>query len=191
MTMHVAMKDFAQDGLLAGKAEGKAVFAHLVQLTKNPPQPDVCFLDFSGIDIATTSFLRESIVAYRTYVRREYPNVYPIAANLSSRARDDLELILELRSDAYVVCVLSPDGEPSDVELLGQLDGKQLIALDAVLEAGEADAPTLAERNDEGVGATAWNNRLVALADKGILIATNAGRTKLYRPVLEGLRHGS
>lgn len=189
--MHVQMREYAQDGLLAGKSEGKAVFAKLVQRTNNPPQPEICFLDFDGVQVATTSFLRESIVAYRAHVRSEYPNLYPVAANLSVRAREDLEVILELRGDAYVVCTLSADGKPSNVELLGQLDGKQLVALDAVLEAGETDAPTLAGSIEEGVGATAWNNRLVALADKGILIATSAGRSKLYRPVLEGLRHGS
>jgi hypothetical protein len=189
--MMIRMDEFAQDGLLAGKAEGKTVFAHLVGRTSNPSQPEICFLDFAGVHVATTSFLRESVVAYRSYVRREYPNLYPVAANVSARTRDDLELVLELRSDAFVTCTLGIDGTVSDVEILGQLDGKQLIALDAVLEMGQTDAPTLAGRSDDQVGATAWNNRLVALADKGILIATNAGRTKLYRPVLEGLRHGT
>jgi hypothetical protein len=72
--------------------------------------------------------------------------------------------------------------------ILGEVDPKQRVALESVRLLGEADAATLQKRfADENVGVTAWNNRLAALSAKGILVATQRGRAKSYRLVLEGL----
>ena len=39
----------------------------------------------------------------------------------------------------------------------------------------------------EKVGHTAWNNRLAALAGKGVVVETQHGRAKRYRPLLPGM----
>ena len=63
------------------------------------------------------------------------------------------------------------------------------VPFDLVREVGEADVATLQslDRSGEAVGHTAWNNRLAALAAKGVLIESQQGRTKRYRLVLPGV----
>ena len=189
--MRFAIKSYANGGTLAGALDGQKVFADLLKKTQAPAKPEVCFLDFEGVDVATTSFLRDSIVAYRNHARSHWPNIYPVAANLAAVVREDLEVILNARGDAFVVCRLSKNGAASAVEIIGQIDGKQRVALDAVLHLGETDAPSVAAHAQEKVAPTAWNNRLGALVAKGILMEVSSGRNKRYRPILEGLKHGA
>ncbi len=92
-----------------------------------------------------------------------------------------------------VACSISGSEIARQVRLLGRLESKQLKTLHAVILLGEVDAAGLATRYrvEEDIKPTAWNNRLSALAAKGLLIEKQRGRTKLYRPVLEGLQHGT
>ena len=49
-------------------------------------------------------------------------------------------------------------------------------------------APELAKlRPDEGIGTTAWNNRLATLTAKGILMEFKSGKTKMFAPVMEAI----
>jgi hypothetical protein len=193
--MHLLMTSYSRgSAVLAGSVDGQKVFAQLASATSATTRQspaELCFLDFAGIDVATASFLRESIVAYRNHARKTWPRIYPVAANMSARVLEELETLLVSTSDAYVVCELDRNQKVQQPLLIGHLDGKQLVALSAVLQLGETDAPTLARNVDERVAPTAWNNRLGALADKGILIEATSGRNKRYRPVLEGLAHGT
>ena len=191
MPSTLSLKGFANNGVLAGSIEGQKVFRELLQNTPAPTKPEVVFVDFSGVDVATTSFLRDGILAYRNHVRSTQPLLYPVCANLSSRVHEELQSFLQERNDALVACRLGEGGQVSDVELIGQIDGKQGVALRGVLDLGESDAPGLRTHVAEEVAATAWNNRLVALVEKGILIEVSSGRNKRYRPVLEGLRYGT
>jgi len=191
--MRISIQPFAQDRVLAGTLQGQEVFAKLVAATRPPSDPEVCFLDFSGVDVATTSFLRESVVAYRNHARSHWSNVYPVVANLAARVREELENFLIDRGDALVACDLDSHGRPSNVNVVGRLDGKQHVTLRAVVEAGEVDAPTLAasQKAADAVSPTAWNNRLAALVTKGLVMEVSSGRNKRYRPVLERLSYGT
>lgn len=188
--MRFKMQDFGE--VLAGAVDGKKVFSALVAATTTSGQPQVCFLDFCDVTVATTSFLRESIIAYRNHARTHWNTVYPVVANLGNSVLEELEYFLRDQGDALVICKLGAGEQTSDVQVLGRLDGKQEITLRAVIQEGDVDASTLAERyNEEGVLTTAWNNRLAALAAKGLVIESSSGRGKRYRPVLERLRYGT
>lgn len=191
--MRIEMKHFAEDKVLAGALPGQKVFAKLISSTIPPTAPEVYFLDFSGVDLATTSFLRESVLAYRSHARSHWGYVYPVVANLAPRVREELEHFLVDRGDALIVCDLDAKDRVSKVYVIGRLDGKQDVTLRAVVKAGEVDAPTLAERHKTGgvVSPTAWNNRLAALVTKGLLMEVSTGRSKRYRPVLERLSYGT
>jgi len=189
--MHFKMKAYTHGALLAGSIAGTRVFGDLVSKTLPPSKPEVCFFDFAGIEVATTSFLRDCMVAYRNHARSQWPAIYPVGANLTRETRDELEPWLTERGDAFVICNLTDDGRVSDSRVIGQIDGKQLVALQGVLVLGETDVSGLASHVKEEVAPTAWNNRLSALAAKGILIEISSGRSKRYRPVLEGLKYGS
>lgn len=190
--MKLLLQPFAMDGVLAGAAPGQSAFAALIQQTRAPSAAEVCFLDFAGVAFATISFMRESVVAYRNHARAHWPNLYPVVANVAPVIAEELGDFLRMRNDAMVMCQLHGD-VPSDPVVIGAVDGKQLTALDAVLALRETDAPQLALqfKDAEPISTTAWNNRLAALVAKGLLIEISSGRGKRYRPVLEGLVHGT
>lgn len=191
--MKLELHPFATDGILAGSLLGQRAFAALIQQVKAPAAPEVCFLDFASVKVATLSFLRDSVLAFRNHARAQWPTLYPVVANLAPAIEEEFSDFLQMRNDAMVMCELDASQAPHHPVILGTVDGKQLTALDAVLALREADAPQLAHqfKEAEPISTTAWNNRLAALVAKGLLIEISSGRGKRYRPVLEGLAHGS
>lgn len=178
------------DEVLSGAIRGMNFLPKLVEELNELGRrtiPEPLFLDFSGIVVATSSYLREAILGFRDYCLRMETNFYPVLANISQQTRDELEVLLVPRGDAFVVCKLNGRGNVSEVEIIGTLEEKQRLTLEAVISAGEADAATLEEqyRDREQIKATGWNNRLAALVSKGILMESRKGRGKTYRPILE------
>jgi hypothetical protein len=190
--MRFAFEPFAADHVLATSQLGKKVFAALVGEAMAPTEPTLLYLDFSNVEVATTSFLRDSVVAFRNHARSHLGTLYPVVSNLSAGVREELHEFLRSRADALALCRLSAQEHPSHPEVIGQLDGKQLATLRAVVASAETDAVELGRQfaSEESVGTTAWNNRLATLSAKGLLIETSAGRAKRYRPVLENLKYG-
>lgn len=189
--IQLSLRTAARTDVLAGSLLGQRMFASWVRETQSPVGPELCFIDFEGIAVATASFLRDSVLAYRDYVRKHHQNLYPVGANLNSEVSEELHEFLSSRTDAFVVCDLGPSGKPKKQRVIGRLEGKQLLALQEVLKRGETDAPTLAEAEQDQGAPTVWNNRLAALAARGLLIEINQGRGKRYKPVIEGLQYGS
>lgn len=191
--MRFAFETFATDHVLATSQLGKKVFAALIGKIVTQSEATLLYLDFAEVEVATTSFLRDSVVALRDYARAHLPTVYPVVTNPSAGVKEELHEFLRSRGDALATCRLSAQDHASDPEVLGQLDGKQLATLRAVVAATETDAVELLKQfaAEESVGTTAWNNRLATLSAKGLVIETAAGRTKRYRPVLENLKYGT
>jgi hypothetical protein len=186
------MEEYAEAGVLAGSIPGKRAFVDMVSKTTASPRPEICFLDFRNVGALTASFARDGVMAYRTHARSAWPTIYPVAANLAPAVREEIELWLTQTGDAWVACDLDGEGKVSNPYILGVLDNKQSLTLAAVIALKETDVATLARDDTENVKTTAWNNRLVALSDKGLVIETTSGsRNKRYRPVLEGLHHGA
>ena len=190
--MRLNMDRYAAGGVLAGSIAGKRAFSDLVSRTTVPGKPEICFLDFANVAVLTSSFLRDSIIAYRNHARSAWPHLYPVAANLEPAVREELETWLMETDDIYVVCDVDKDGVSKNVAMLGVIDGKQLVALRGVIDLRETDVATLASHVGENVAPTAWNNRLGALVAKGLIVeVTTSGRNKRYRPILEGLKYGT
>lgn len=189
--MRIPMSQYAEANVLAGSLPGKRAFGDMVGKTHGSPRPELCFLDFRGVATMTASFARDCVLAFRAHVRAMSPTIYPVAANLADAVREELELWLSQTGDAWIACDLAGDDVATNPIILGILDHKQSLTLTAVIALKETDVATLA-RDDDSVKTTAWNNRLVALSDKGLVIETTSGsRNKRYRPVLEGLNHGA
>lgn len=190
--MRMRMARFGADGILAGSLAGKRAFADLVGMTEVPGKPEVCFLDFCDVAVVTTSFMRDSVIAYRNHARSAWPYLYPAAANLGAAVREEFEIWLGETNDIFVICDLDDAEKPSNVTVLGQIDGKQLVALRGVIDLGETDVSGLAAHVGEAVAPTAWNNRIGSLLAKGLVIeVSNTGRNKRYRPILEGISCGA
>jgi len=185
--MHIEMKELVDGNpeVLAGAINGRNVFTKLIQKSADEPStPQPLFLDFNGVEVATTSFLRETVLAFRDTVRRHRSNLYPVIANAGPLVEEELKVLVASHKDVLMLCVLDQDGHPHHPQILGDLDPKQKFTFDLVQQRGLTDATQLWRDNgpNETVK-TAWNNRLAALANLGLVVELSEGRTKRYRPL--------
>jgi hypothetical protein len=182
------MRDL-EDGdrpVLAGAINGTRALARLLERTaKEPDQPEAVFLDFAGVEVATASFLRESVLAFRDAVRRRRSNLYPAVANANDVVAEELRVLVGPHGNALMLCALDKNGQVRERRLVGELDPKQRLTFDLVNERGETDAAELMrEHGGSEKTQTVWNNRLTALTNLGLLVEMSRGRSKRYRPLL-------
>lgn len=189
----ITVSELAGGDVCAGAHAGHAVLLRLLaEVNREGEVPELVFLDMGDVEIATASFLRESVLAFRDFVRQQRPRYYPLLANANDQVSDELRMLLELQGGAIVACTLDKEGAASNVQLIGRLEGKQQLAFELVRERGETDASQLQNEfgASEGVKQTAWNNRLAALAALGLVIETSQGRTKRYRSLIDEVSGG-
>jgi len=187
--MRINMAELGGGAILGQAVMGRAVFRKLLEITeREPPGPEPIFLDFSGVYVATASFLRESALAFRDTTRGRHSNLYPVIANANDAVREELLELLRPRGEVLMTCRLEESGSATNVMPLGDLDPKQKLTFDLVCRHGETDAGELMRLHgdSESVQRTAWNNRLNALASLGLVAEVSQGRTKRYRPLLVG-----
>lgn len=185
--MKMAMREIAGSNVLAGAVSGRNAMQKLLAASDlEPGAPEPIFLDFTGVDVATASFLRESVLAYRDTIRVRRSKFYPVVSNANVMIEEELQQMLEARNEAILTCKLSGKAAVRRVILLGELDPKHLQTLELVRRFGETDAGTLLREHGlkEPVTRTAWNNRLATLAGLGLVIEISRGRAKRYRSVL-------
>jgi len=172
--------------VLAGSGDGRALLARLLAEVTEPANPEPMYLDFMGVEVATASFLRDGPLAYRQMVRARGSRIYPVIANAVEKILDDLQLLLTSRNDAILCCDLPATGRPSNVRLVGNLDEKQLLTFQLVEKLREVNVAGLQnEAPSDPAKPTAWNNRLSALVDKGLIMEFARGRSKVFRFPLE------
>lgn len=183
---YAILKMMNDQRILSGAMPGRKLLTALIAATPHSDAATAAFLDFRGVHVATSSFLRESVIGFRDYVRLSIPNVYPVAANLTPAVLEELEFFLRARNDVFWTCDLDIHEQVSGARLLGDLDPAQRTTFNAVRELGAVTAPELAAQfPDQSIGPTAWNNRLSSLAAKGLLVEQKVGKTKSFSPLLE------
>lgn len=187
--MRIDMAEIGGNAVLAGALPGQKGLARLIErVGAEPDAPTLLFLDFDDVDVATVSYLRESVLAFRDYVRQNKPKYYPIIANANDEVRDDLRELMDAKRDVVMTCRLDDTGNVADAAPLGSLDPKQQVTFDLVRRHGQASAVQLMQTYGEAekTGVTAWNNRLSGLAGLGLVIVESDGRAKRYRPLFGG-----
>ncbi|WFU14407.1 hypothetical protein [Bradyrhizobium sp. CB3481] len=172
--------------VFSGGMAGRKLLTALIATTPSSEEAKAVFLDFKGVEVATSSFLRGAVIGFRDYARRTLINVYPVAANMAPAVLEELEFFVRARNDVFWICDLDATEQVSGARLLGDLDPAQRATFDAVRDLGAVTAPELAARfSDQTIGPTAWNNRLSGLAAKGVLIERKVGKTKSFSSLLE------
>lgn len=192
--MRLLMKTIASgQSTLGGAVEGRRHLAMLVDAWgEEPAQPEPLFLDYAGIDFATASYHRETLIALQTLIRSRRSNHYIVVANAVPAVREDIEVLARFGGIAFLTCALDEAENVSDVGLIGNLDPKQRSTFDEVCARGETDARELmaASAGQDSVGQTAFNNRLASLVNMGLIAEISQGKAKRYRPVLQGHADG-
>jgi hypothetical protein len=172
--------------VLSGSSEGRRVFSELVARTPRSSSSSLIFLDFQSVAVATASFLRESVVAYRDFCSAGSLNLSPVVANPSEAVTEELDFYLRGTADCLWVCTLGPAGEVGNPRILGALDPALAATVDLLRKLGTGSASQLAAEADSSpIGMTGWNNRLASLSSKGILREWRDGRTKIFSLLLE------
>lgn len=188
-SVHLNVSEMVGGDVCAGAQPGRALLAKLMAACAgSPATAEPVFLDFRSIDLATASFLRESVLGLRTLLRGRKANYYPVVTNANALIVDELEILLAPGRDALLACTLEINGSVTNVHLLGRLEDKQQRVFEMVEKRRETDAGELQQDfgASEGVQQTAWNNRLAALAGLGLIVEISRGRAKRYRALLEG-----
>jgi autonomous glycyl radical cofactor GrcA len=175
------------DAVLAGSLEGRDFLSRMIQRTgREPGEPEAVLLDFSAIEIATSSFLREAVVRLRDMLRGRRSNFYPIIANANDAVTEELTMLLHDHGDALLSCTTNSKGQPVNVEPIGRMEGIQQRTFELIRERGEIGAVEARDLfPEETATVTAWNNRFAALAERGLVIELSRGRLKRYRAVLK------
>ena len=177
--------------ILSGAPSGRQLYAKLVAaLPDEPDAPEPLYLDFGGIEVATASFLRESVLAFRTFVRGRRSNYYPVVANANPDVIDELVELVQPRGEVLMTCRLADDGQLLRCGHVGKLDPMQQLTFDLVTRLGKTTVTSLMEFDQSQVKATAWNNRLASLSNLGIISEQSHGRTKTYSSLFAGGNNG-
>ena len=180
--------------VLSGALNGKTAFATIVKAVNDEPlKPTPLFLDFKEVEIATASYIRESVFALKSYFRSVSSKFYPVVANANASVYDEILLIANAKGDAILSCQIDTNESVSQISLIGQLDPKQKLTFDLVNELrGDellgVDANQLMAKygaSEQTKNPTAWNNRLAGLVSKGLVREFTQGRSKYYRPLIE------
>jgi hypothetical protein len=177
--------EMSGDPVLAGRDEGAAMASKILQKTGQRDAAVLVTFDFSGITLATASYLDEVTLRLRPALRERF--AYPLPVNMVSRVLEEFESLLERANDAFLIGSRGSDGAITDLRVVGKLDSKLRETYDLVRAKTLASAVELFNTYSgaEKIGATAWNNRLNALAEKGLLQEIPAGREKKFRPLAE------
>ncbi len=179
---------------LGGAVEGRRDLGKLLSaIGEEPAAPEALFVDFDGIELATASYQRETIGALHGVIRARRSNHYLVIANACPGVREDLDVLARAGGLAFLACTLDPLGKVSNSGIIGTLDPKAQSTFNLVCQRDETDAKELmeADAGREGVGHTAWNNRLAGLVELGMIAEYTVGKAKRYRPVLRGMFHGN
>jgi len=177
-----------ESDLLAGAASGSE-WCRSVRASIESLEYGLVALDFSGVRLATVSWLREGVLSLVEFTRAVRTGVQLVAANLVPAVQEELAIALDASREVLVAVELDPSGQIDRPRVIGRLDPALRDALRVVQDLDEFDAPMLS-RAIGGLGLSAANNRLAAIEAKGVLRSERRGRGKVYRPVLEGLHYG-
>lgn len=168
--------------VLTGVSKARQLLAKLVSWSADASAKGVLYIDFADVPDASASFLRESVLAFRDYVRAYQPELYPVLANISAPVREELDALMRDRREAVLVCTVI-DGVVSAPEILGKLEPGVALTLDIVRRQALVTLGDLRSASPK-IRGPVWSNRLASLIRQGFVIPSSDPRGRAYRFVL-------
>jgi hypothetical protein len=183
----IDMREVSGQSILSGSTDGKAGFLALFDRARSAPlEPSPLLLDFAAIQVATASYLRETVFALKSYLRTSGSKFYPVVANANASVREELAVIAEAKKDPLIVVDTSAAGQVTRQMIIGPLDPKQATTFERVKKLKRTTAGEMKEKfgsEEEAIAPTVWNNRLASLAAQGLILEYVHGRAKFYQPL--------
>jgi hypothetical protein len=168
---------------LTGVSRARQLLSKLIDWTATASPKGTLILDFTGIDSASGSFLRESILAFRDYARAYQPELFPVLANIADDVREEFDTLLRDRGEAMPSCSLDASGTPIEAYILGVLEPGLRQTLEAIRQRGQVTLMDLRETSAE-TKATTWSNRIASLIRQGFVVPSPEPNKRVYRFVL-------
>lgn len=169
---------------LQGKPLGRKHYALLCHALSDLPPGQVVGLDFADVETVTGSWINAALVPLLAWAADPRNDLFLILVNFKAQWLDELQLVTELTRSCFLVA----EGQAlhKSATLIGALDAAQRTTLEAVVSGSVSTGAGLERvRPEDGVKATAWNNRLKDLHDKRLLRREKKGREQFYSPVVE------
>jgi hypothetical protein len=154
-----------------------------------PSTPQIVNLDFSGIESASSSYLKRLLSPFfppPNDASMPKMEAFPVATRVEhSDLREELEDYLAGKGLALVEADTLA-GKPKFRHLLGRLDGAAMETFNELRKLKTTTAVQLYERHrDETTNQTAWNNRLAHLVAKRVAHRIRDGRFWIYEPTVK------
>jgi hypothetical protein len=170
----VNLRAVTGDPSLAGREKGEAHFPMLASYLE-PPGPVV--LDFSGVQVVTTSYFFAALWPFWTREDADGPSTFPLIANANPDVTEELDFVMKHRRIAawrgrWNGDTFAPDGH------LGVVDDSLSLVIRRAREAGSVTAAELSKVDN--TNATAWSNRLASFNKQRLLRRRQLGRTQPY-----------
>ena len=165
-------------------------------------------IDFSGVELATASYIKATVLLFATCGRLhagaltpgeqktldwssvEPLNVFPLVVGASDDVRSEIDEVFGRRGLACV-CVQSLAKHPVEGKILGNVEPAIARTLESLRGQSEATAEELhASTPSEGVNITAWSNRLAELLRLRIARRKREWKTWRYHPLAQTLIYG-
>lgn len=175
---------------LLGIAAGRAALLRLADAADSVAAEHWALLDFAGIEMVTASAARESVLKLIEHLADR--KTLAVLVNMNTETRDEIEFAAQAGRQIVVTANSVGKDGPLGMKLYGPVDDKVRETLCLVAKLGETDAKGANEAHaGNSMGATAWNNRLAALAQVRLLKERKVGKTKYYSLALKGLVDGN
>ena len=171
------------ESVLAGASTGRRIRDQLWEIAKTSA-PGLFVVNCEGVDVATTSFLREGLVGLRDLVRTNRTDLYPVVSSLSDAVEEEFIGLLNQMNEAFWLFELQGNAVKGR-RLIGRIDPKLKETLDLIERGFGHDAATLwkSTNSTKSVGVTAWNNRLASLSKQGLVFESQVGKQKFFHPL--------
>ncbi|HZI15073.1 MAG TPA: hypothetical protein VE153_32175 [Myxococcus sp.] len=182
---------------LFGATAGQDHIAPLLEKLQASPPGETVIYDFSGVEHATASYLRATVLrllraSLRSNVETDSQSTSPrpagesldiflLVANLSEDVAEEFQTVLESQGLACLEATRWDDKRPIQARVRGVLEGVLRDTLVRVVTARNATATMLAEREPPNV--TGWNNRLAELYRMRLVTRVKEGRQWIYSAV--------
>lgn len=215
--MLIPLRNFfpATTAIAAGASAGidhfNSIVTQILPALQGAKSETIVFLDFSGIEDATPSYIKATVLALHQCGRRYMKeitlgehaetaelsrplNIIVAVLNASQAVQDCINEVFSRRGFAVLAGAHVSDDRFDEAVVLGELDSKIFETLQSAAGLDEFQAGDLLEKNKptESILVTGWNNRLAELHRQRLLLRRTEGRTNRFRSFANkvNLSHG-
>src|SRR5436309_2864550 len=120
MASHIRVAEQLGTRVLQGRPLGRKHYPRLCELLADAPAGEVVFLDFTGVEIVTGSWINEALVPLLRWAGDERNDIFPVFLNFDAAWQDELQMVAEWTHNCFLVA--RGKTTPKSASLVGSLD---------------------------------------------------------------------